>query len=188
MLTAPRVGDHPALDLVNTVAMVDGRLIDFLQSDADVLAWLAAQGFTVAKPAGVWPSALLATARRLRALIKAAVLDRKAAKAVRVKGLNTLLHAGAGHPVLRPNQRGHLELIRTWRGDSAEQIPGPLIESAAEFANADFDLVRVCEDEHCVLWFYDRTKSHHRRWCSVSTCGNRNKMAAFRARQKNRLT
>ena len=183
--SGPMVGDHPALNLVNTVAMVDGKRVDFLQSDADVLAWLAAQGFTIPKSSFVRPPTLLPTARRLRALVKGAVLHRKAGQSVRMNGLNTLLRAGAGRPVLLADQHGHLELSRSWRHDSAEQTLGPIIESAADFiANADFDLVRPCEDAHCVLWFYDRTKSHHRRWCSVSTCGNRNKVAAFRARQQ----
>jgi predicted RNA-binding Zn ribbon-like protein len=32
------------------------------------------------------------------------------------------------------------------------------------------------------MWFYDRTKGHRRRWCTSTGCGNRAKVAAFRAR------
>ena len=45
------------------------------------------------------------------------------------------------------------------------------------------ELIRECEHPDCVLWFYDRTKSHRRRWCSMALCGNRHKVAEFRKRQ-----
>jgi predicted RNA-binding Zn ribbon-like protein len=32
--------------------------------------------------------------------------------------------------------------------------------------------------------FYDRTKSHKRRWCSMALCGNRHKVAEFRKRRQ----
>jgi len=38
------------------------------------------------------------------------------------------------------------------------------------------------------MWFYDRTKSHRRRWCSMALCGNRAKARAHRERQSNRTT
>ncbi|MDX3854896.1 CGNR zinc finger domain-containing protein [Streptomyces sp. AK02-01A] len=39
-----------------------------------------------------------------------------------------------------------------------------------------------------LLWFYDRTKSHRRRWwwCSMETCGNRTKVRARRSRAASR--
>ncbi len=58
-------------------------------------------------------------------------------------------------------------------------------EAAADLlATGDFTLVKRCEDETCVLWFYDQTKSHHRRWCSTVLCGNRHKVAAYRKRRR----
>jgi hypothetical protein len=43
---------------------------------------------------------------------------------------------------------------------------------------ADPSLVKKCEDAACVLFFYDTTKNHSRRWCSMSVCRNRMKVAA----------
>lgn len=61
----------------------------------------------------------------------------------------------------------------------------PVAEALARLlAEADFGLVRKCECEDCTLMFHDRTKSHRRRWCSMALCGNRMKVAAYRARQK----
>jgi predicted RNA-binding Zn ribbon-like protein len=44
--------------------------------------------------------------------------------------------------------------------------------------------VKRCEGAECTLWFVDRTKAHRRRFCSATACGNRDKVAAFRARQR----
>ncbi|MFI4982934.1 MAG: CGNR zinc finger domain-containing protein, partial [Nevskiales bacterium] len=61
----------------------------------------------------------------------------------------------------------------------------PVAEAVASLlAQGDFTLVRTCESSDCTLWFHDHTKSHRRRWCSMAQCGNRQKVAAFRARRK----
>jgi predicted RNA-binding Zn ribbon-like protein len=71
------------------------------------------------------------------------------------------------------------------RQETPESILATVAEAAADLlATADFELVKRCEDETCVLWFSDQTKSHRRRWCSMEICGNRNKVAAYRARRR----
>ena len=49
------------------------------------------------------------------------------------------------------------------------------------------DLIRKCEHENCILYFIDTSKSGKRRWCSMETCGNRQKAAEFYARKKNKI-
>jgi predicted RNA-binding Zn ribbon-like protein len=41
---------------------------------------------------------------------------------------------------------------------------------------------RLCADPTCTTVFYDRSKNHSAKWCSMQTCGNRNKVRAFRKR------
>ena len=41
---------------------------------------------------------------------------------------------------------------------------------------------RLCADPSCTTVFYDRSKNHSAKWCSMQTCGNRNKVRAFRRR------
>lgn len=180
------IGDHVVLDLMNTVAMVDGRLVDTLEADEQVLKWLHLAGFpgstkgSRAYPAG----AIVAAARELRETIRDAVVRRISGKPINLRPLNDILAKGLSYLSLASQNDGTLRLQRLWRADTAERLFSPLAEAAAELlANGDFSLVRKCESDGCVLWFYDRTKSHHRRWCSVSTCGNRNKVAAFRRRR-----
>jgi predicted RNA-binding Zn ribbon-like protein len=180
------VGDHPALDILNTVSRVNGELVDSLQSDGDVLRWFARAGWPMEEElASLRPLSLLRTARTLREAIRGAVERRKAGKRADVEGINAFLSEARSHLELVSDKDGSLHLERQWRRRTPEQVLAPLTEAAAELlATGDFNLVRRCEDAECVLWFYDRTKSHHRRWCSMAGCGNRNKVAAFRKRRQ----
>jgi predicted RNA-binding Zn ribbon-like protein len=39
--------------------------------------------------------------------------------------------------------------------------------------------VRLCANPACRLFFYDDSRTHRRRWCSMAVCGNRHKVASF---------
>jgi predicted RNA-binding Zn ribbon-like protein len=181
------VGDHPALDILNTVARIDGQMMDFLQSDQDVLRWLKGIGLPVESDiVKLRPRSLLQAARTLRETIRALVERRKAGKRINPGELNAFLRDARSHLELVTKKDGSLQVQRKWKHRSAEEMLAPVAESAADLlANGDFELIRRCENEECVLWFYDRTKSHHRRWCSMATCGNRHKVAQYRMRQQN---
>jgi len=177
-------GDHPALDMMNTVVQGGETWL----GDADVMAWLAAAGQL--PPGGVpeapgRPGELLAAARGLREAIRAAVVARKSGKRVDLATLNAALSHARRHIVLVEESGDKLSLQAHYAAGTPQQLLAPLAEAAAHLlATADFNLVRKCEDHTCTLWFLDRTKSHRRRWCSMALCGNRNKVAAFRQRQQ----
>jgi predicted RNA-binding Zn ribbon-like protein len=179
------VGDHPAMDLLNTIVRMDGGLVDLWQGDDDVLRWLVRAGLVEAKiPVPARRGALLAAARRLREIARALVVARKSARALDAKPLNDFLAKGKSHCQLTCAKGGVLSVTRSYERTNPEGVLAPLAEALAQFlATADFDLVRRCEGEACVLWFYDRTKGHRRRWCSMEVCGNRNKVTRFRSRQ-----
>lgn len=180
---APMIlADDPALDLLNTTPKVDGVLVDFFQRDEDVVRWLVAAGFTAeGEPV---TSGLLAAARGLREALRKLVLRRKAGERGDLAPLNAYLAEAQSFPQLAWDRSKALTITRVRQEKTAMQRMGPVAEAAAELlVTGDFDLVRQCEDASCVLWFYDRTKSHHRRWCSMATCGNRNKVAAYRKRR-----
>lgn len=177
------VGNHPALDLLNTILRLESGLVDVWQSDDDVLRWLGRTGLLEAKVAPqLRRGALLAAARGLRDMVRALVVARKENKRPHLAPLNDFLAHGESHAELMRAPDGRLMVVRRYDQTTPEGILGPLAEAAAAFlATADFDLVRPCEGLDCVLWFYDRTKAHRRRWCSMGVCGNRNKVAKFRA-------
>jgi predicted RNA-binding Zn ribbon-like protein len=186
-VSAPTLlADHPALDFLNTVAIVNGQPVDFLQSDEEVLRWLESANLAVAgKQPRFARSTLLYSARTLREIIGNMVEKRKAGGKADTAAFNTFLMKAGSYPRLVWESRKPLRIERVRDQKSPGQVLALIAEAAADLlANGDFDLIRQCEDEACILWFYDRTKSHRRRWCSMAVCGNRNKVKAFRQRQQ----
>lgn len=178
------VGDDPVMDMLNTVARPVDKLVDFWQSDADVVRWMARAGWMDGDAARhLRPGTLLEAARQLRETVRKLVVQRKNSKRLDLTELNDFLSQGRSYCELTQPKTGHPVVVRRYESKTAEQWLAPLAEAAAEFvATADFDLVRACEGDGCVLWFYDRTKSHRRRWCSMRVCGNRHKVASYRSR------
>jgi len=43
--------------------------------------------------------------------------------------------------------------------------------------------LKACASETCRWAFYDHSKNHSGRWCSMAECGNRSKVQSYRARQ-----
>jgi predicted RNA-binding Zn ribbon-like protein len=67
----------------------------------------------------------------------------------------------------------------------AGALPGILAGSIARLlADEAPSSIKSCQGEGCSMHFVDRTKAQHRLYCSVQLCGNRAKVAAFRARQR----
>ncbi|NHZ42106.1 CGNR zinc finger domain-containing protein [Massilia aquatica] len=179
---APILGDHLAMDLMNTQARSNGALVDYWNSGGDVLAWLARCGVVPAE-GGIDLDVLLARATALRTLAHRLIVQRKEDEPGDASALNPYLHAYLSAPHLDRDSEGKLMLTRMARGDALASLLGPVAESVAQLlVDGDFTLVKQCEHPDCILWFYDRTKAHKRRWCSMALCGNRYKAAQFRKR------
>lgn len=191
------VGDHLAMDFLNTTAMPGGERVEWLDDGIDLLDWLVSANAIDA-----------AVATQFRGEASRGQLDEVAQRARSMRGwLREFLERHAGRPLtaeaaaeLAPlNQvlaqahshyrieadaeAGALALTRTRRWTEPAQLLHPIAEAIGELiVEADFGLIRACEGSACTLMFLDRTKSHARRWCSMALCGNRAKVAAHRAR------
>jgi predicted RNA-binding Zn ribbon-like protein len=74
-----------------------------------------------------------------------------------------------------------LRPVRRWT--TPESLIYPIGEAVAKLiCVVDFGQIKHCE--RCGLVFVDRTRRQVRRWCSMTTCGNRAKQAAHRSRRK----
>ena len=51
-------------------------------------------------------------------------------------------------------------------------------------AGADIENVKRCAHPPCTRLYLDSSRAKNRHWCGMSTCGNRAKVQAFRARQR----
>jgi predicted RNA-binding Zn ribbon-like protein len=61
----------------------------------------------------------------------------------------------------------------------------PVIRSAAELlASEETTSLRECASETCSWLFIDRSRTRRRRWCDMSTCGNRAKARRHYQRRK----
>ncbi|MBE1534902.1 CGNR zinc finger domain-containing protein [Actinomadura algeriensis] len=63
-----------------------------------------------------------------------------------------------------------------------------LARVAAAIADASADgtwpRLKVCHEDTCLWAFLDTSKNRSRAWCTMSTCGNRTKTRAYRARRR----
>lgn len=176
------IGGHIALDLLNTVPMVNGQLEDEFQTDEDVWQWLAS--YDLVTELALSPNELLNTARELRECIRKLIAARKDGQQLDLDTINQFLISGISHVELIKVDKQHFRLERRRKIESVYQLLAPVAEAAAELlVMEDFTVIRRCESAECVLWFYDRTKGHKRRWCSMALCGNRHKVSSFRKRQ-----
>lgn len=180
------LADDPVLDMLNTRANVDGEPFEFWQSDADVERWLVRLGWVTQGEIPTFEAgSLLAAAKALREVIRGVLEQRKAGKQGDPAALNSFLRKAVSHPQLTWPAPGELRLERQRKLQTPEQFLAPIAEAAAVLlVDGDFNLIRTCEHPECVLWFYDRTKAHKRRWCSMALCGNRHKVAEFRKRKQ----
>jgi predicted RNA-binding Zn ribbon-like protein len=185
--TALFVGDDLALDFVNTEYGPPTDRHEVFGSDRQVLDWLARANLATAfeNPASMRRGALLAAALELREAARKLIERRKAGSTGDPAVINRLLALGHVRQELVWKKGQPPRLVQHRHAAGPEAVLVPVAEAVAKLlAEADFGLVRKCESDVCTLWFHDRTKSHHRRWCSPAACGNRAKVAAFRARQK----
>jgi predicted RNA-binding Zn ribbon-like protein len=75
----------------------------------------------------------------------------------------------------------------TWR----ESTPEPeriawaaALDAAGLLTSGDAHRVRQCGDAECGWFFLDTSRNKSRRWCSMESCGNRNKVRRFYRRSR----
>jgi predicted RNA-binding Zn ribbon-like protein len=140
----------------------------------------------VQQPAGA--AAALVEARRVRGALRALAERGSAAAPVRaaaVAEINRVLGRSAG--TRRVEERPDGTFVRSFVpvGDAFAGLIIPLVDSAADaLLTGELARVRRCSDPRCPRVFLDTTKNGTRRWCDMSTCGNRAKAARHREKLK----
>ncbi len=129
--------------------------------------------------------ALLGKAQRLHFALHqafAALLRKESLSRDWVEPINEVLRVTEGHDeLLQQNGRWGLEFVA--REGGLDWLLAAIARSAAELiAEGPNARLRACSNPDCGLFFYDTSRTHQRRWCSMSRCGNRHKVAAFSRR------
>lgn len=184
----------PLADVVEPPVRPGDPLHDFdtfvawLESAA-VLDFERAQGIrrrALQQPAGA--AATLVDARRVRTTLRILAERGTGAAQVRFEALgeiNRVLGRSAGTRRVELRADGSYARAFVPVGDAFAGLMIPIVESAADaMILGELGRVRQCADSRCPRVFFDRTKNGRRRWCDMSTCGNRAKAARHRARRK----
>ena len=188
------IANDPCLDFVNTEVVLVGARTDLLQSFADLTAWFEQANLPsmpeVHRLAKVWGDHRAAkvafqAARVLRNVLRSSV-ERVVSAGTVPNNLADILKDELQHARLATDVVHSLGRLKTkphWILEQPQDLLVVVAHYAANFfAMADYSAVRKCENPECILYFYDTSKNHARRWCSMSLCGNRAKVAAFRDR------
>jgi predicted RNA-binding Zn ribbon-like protein len=191
------ISERPCLDFVNTEIVDGGARIDLLASFEDVIEWSAAAGSITPQEARTlmtrWKGdreaerafkQALELRSNLRTMVERLVDGRVHAAPQTIDTLNALLRTPVGHFELTRTKHGYDKQLRR-EFDSPAQLLVPIAESAADLLTSDdLTMLKKCQGPHCILFFYDTTKNHRRRWCSMTACGNRAKVAAHYRRSR----
>ena len=190
------LGNHLALDFLNTCRVQNGQAVELLPDFDALLRWFqAAHLLTSGETAGLrqqWGASgraqrVVEAMRELRERLRKEVLAIERRGTVHRSALDELNQLMAEHPMLtRLKASGGTSTTELWFAPrQPEDLFAPLAHSAAMLC-ADVDRNRVRKCAQCVLHFHDTSKKGTRRWCSMQLCGNRFKVAAYAARKRAR--
>jgi predicted RNA-binding Zn ribbon-like protein len=171
-------GGSCVLDLAATLrARLSPAPLELLVTPADLGRWLVSSGMVESMPA-VTPDDLLA-AKVLREAIYTLASRKGGAKTKEAR--QSLNQIAAGVPAV-PQFKSDGTAVLT---GSASALLVSLAREAVQLFGSDMaDLVRKCHAPICALYFVDTSRKGDRRWCSMSGCGNKAKVAEFRRRQR----
>ena len=189
------LGNHLALDFLNTCPVQNGEPVELLVDFDALLRWFQAANLLTSREAAnlrqQWGGSARAqvvveTMRELRDKLRKVILVKEHGGTVGRALFEELNQLMAEHPMLtRIAASGGASITQLWFDPRRpEDLFAPVAHSAAMlFSKVDWNRVRKCRQ--CVLHFYDTSKKGTRRWCSMQLCGNRSKVAAYAARIRN---
>jgi predicted RNA-binding Zn ribbon-like protein len=188
--SAPHIAGRLALDFANT-----SPAIRHLSWDEFVTFLLDANLVTSERAAHLRPllmsepqaiDAILLKILRLRESLRAvfvSIVEGEPIPRHWVEPVNEILRVTEGHDELVPyGDAWRLQFIA--REEGLEWLLAAIARSAADLLVEGTDApIRQCANPSCRLFFYDDSRTHRRRWCSMTTCGNRHKVATFLRRK-----
>jgi predicted RNA-binding Zn ribbon-like protein len=200
-------GGRVCLDFANTLSSTSG---DHLAAYADLVAF-AAQSHLLTRDDAAWLRAeggretgladgVMVRARNLRAAIYAIFSAIAAGKRVPDSALefvNFDLSTSLSHARVFPSGEGNPSRSAApevtyrwgWTGRNLDAPLWPISRSAADLLTSDQDhrLVRQCGGVDCNWLFVDTTRNRSRQWCSMRSCGNRQKARRHYQRVRDQL-
>jgi len=189
---APAVG----LAFVNTLEHDRGRTQERLRTVGQALRWLhdhrllhletyreRKEAWEADPEAGERALERIHRMRRAMRELMDATVDGRAPDRRELEAVNRALRTPYTY-VLVPAADG-VSLDHRHEGDPIEGALARLVESLArEVSQGRPERLRVCAEPSCRWVFLDTSRSGRRKWCDMSTCGNRAKVARHRDRRR----
>ena len=179
------------LDFINTESYDDGIPNEHLATGDAAIAWFAAHGLAhepaLRAQAAPDDTVLLSRVHAARAALRA-VWDAEVER--RIPGQDALDTVNA---VLREAPRielvagddccgiGHRHTADDPVGEALANLAGSLVRSIAAEETGRF---RICANDGCRWVFEDTSRGGRRRWCDMTSCGNRAKVRRFRSKRR----
>lgn len=185
-----------SFDFINTLEYDDGSPVEHLGTPEAAIGWLVERQLIHPEPAAsararsaadpVAGEELLDQVRGLRwalrevtdSIVEERAADRHALErvneALRHREVLQLVPAESGIAVDHRHEGDPFD-------DALARLAGPIAE---EIAGGRPERLRICANDECRWAFYDSSPAGRRRWCDMSSCGNRAKAARHRARVK----
>ena len=184
------------LAFINTQEVQRGRVIEHLPTIEIALRWLRGHQLLhqEALEAGLLSSAAapstgdraLVRIHRVRAAMREladATVEHRPPEGRHLDRINRSLRTPYSY-ILVPAADG-VSMDHRHEGDPVEGAMARLVESLArEVSQGHPDRIRVCANEECRWVFHDTSRSGRRKWCDMSTCGNRAKVARHREKRR----
>lgn len=188
------VGNQLSLDFLNTRPVIDGVPVELLPDGASLARWLKAAGLVPAREVKRlergWSArpdftGMLSELREFRERLRQAVVRMEAGAEPStgfIARVNELLRT---HPYIEQVTQTDAGLGRGRRFDPQAPLDAlaPIGESIVSLLTMP-DRLRLRRCGGCVLHFCDTSKKGTRRWCSMTMCGNRSKVAAYTRRKQ----
>ena len=169
-------------ELVNTVELPEGS--DRLADQSDARPWLV-DNQLLARHAEL-AEGDLGLVRRVREALRALLVQNAGGPTPTdtvVAPLREIASAGTARACLADD--GVVQLTAT--GDSVgDRLVDLLVIVRDAQRDGTWQLLKACANDECQWAFYDKSRNHGGTWCEMSTCGNKLKNRAFRARAKTR--
>ena len=165
-------------DFVNTVDLMPGN--EELRDPNTLKAWLVAKGLIDgSQPVDAADlKHAIAVREAMRGLIggnsglKVYPVDLATLNRVAAESRLRMRFASGGKARLEPEAVGTVGAL------------GRLVATLySAMQDPDWDRLKLCNSDPCRWVFYDRSRNHSSRWCTMASCGNREKARRFRRKR-----
>jgi predicted RNA-binding Zn ribbon-like protein len=171
------VNSELVIDFVNSVDLRPFK--EALDSPAALSRWLAGRGLVA--PGARVSREELAEAIRVREAIRDLLAAQSGLEAD-VAAATAELDAAARRARIGVRFAGGESRLEPAAGGARGAVGRVVAEVSRGMADGTWERMKACRAEDCRWAFIDTAKNRSRAWCSMKSCGNREKVRAYRER------